>query len=104
MAPDAERTSAPGIVADHAAPPTAAETAAETAGPPGAAEAAGRRWWVLGVVGLAQLMVVLDLTVMNIALPSAQRGAAFHHGRPAVGGNRLLAGVRQLAAAGRQAG
>jgi MFS family permease len=32
-----------------------------------------RRWLVLGVIGLAQLMVVLDLTVMNIALPSVQR-------------------------------
>jgi len=36
-----------------------------------------RRWLVLGVVGLAQLMVVLDLTVMNIALPSAQRALHF---------------------------
>jgi MFS family permease len=31
-----------------------------------------RRWLALGVIGIAQLMVVLDLTVMNIALPSAQ--------------------------------
>jgi EmrB/QacA subfamily drug resistance transporter len=29
------------------------------------------------VIGLAQLMVVLDLTVMNIALPSAQRALGF---------------------------
>jgi EmrB/QacA subfamily drug resistance transporter len=36
-----------------------------------------RRWLVLGVIGLAQLMVVLDLTVMNIALPSAQRALNF---------------------------
>jgi EmrB/QacA subfamily drug resistance transporter len=36
-----------------------------------------RRWLVLGVIGLAQLMVVLDLTVMNIALPSAQRALHF---------------------------
>jgi MFS family permease len=36
-----------------------------------------RRWWVLGVVGLAQLMIVLDITVMNIALPSAQRALHF---------------------------
>ena len=32
-----------------------------------------RRWLILGVIGIAQLMVVLDVTVMNIALPSAQR-------------------------------
>jgi EmrB/QacA subfamily drug resistance transporter len=37
----------------------------------------GRRWWILGVVGLAQLMVVLDATIVNIALPSAQRALAF---------------------------
>ena len=36
-----------------------------------------RRWLVLGVIGLAQLMVVLDITVMNIALPSAQRALGF---------------------------
>jgi MFS family permease len=36
-----------------------------------------RRWLVLGVIALAQLMVVLDLTVMNIALPSAQRALHF---------------------------
>ena len=36
-----------------------------------------RRWLVLGVIGIAQLMVVLDLTIMNIALPSAQRALHF---------------------------
>jgi len=36
-----------------------------------------RRWLVLGVIALAQLMVVLDLTVMNVALPSAQRALGF---------------------------
>jgi EmrB/QacA subfamily drug resistance transporter len=36
-----------------------------------------RRWLVLGVIGIAQLMVVLDATIMNIALPSAQRALHF---------------------------
>jgi hypothetical protein len=36
-----------------------------------------RRWVLLWVIGLARLMVVLDLTVMNIALPSAQRALHF---------------------------
>ena len=31
-----------------------------------------RRWWALGAVSTAQLMIGLDLTVMNIALPSVQ--------------------------------
>lgn len=37
----------------------------------------GRRWWILAVVGVAQLMVVLDATVVNIALPSAQKALGF---------------------------
>ncbi len=32
-----------------------------------------RRWLVLAVIAIAQLMVVLDATVVNIALPSAQK-------------------------------
>ncbi len=32
-----------------------------------------RRWWGLVVIAVAQLMVVLDATIVNIALPSAQR-------------------------------
>src|SRR5271170_6260840 len=36
-----------------------------------------RRWLLLGVIALAQLMVVLDVTIMNIALPSAQRALHF---------------------------
>jgi EmrB/QacA subfamily drug resistance transporter len=40
--------------------------------------AGGRlRWLTLAVIGVAQLMVVLDLTVMNVALPSAQRALHF---------------------------
>ncbi|MEV1079483.1 MFS transporter [Streptomyces sp. NPDC050211] len=31
-----------------------------------------RRWWGLVVIALAQVMVVLDATIVNIALPSAQ--------------------------------
>ncbi|WP_084075135.1 MFS transporter [Demequina sp. NBRC 110052] len=31
-----------------------------------------RRWWGLAAIGLAQLMVVLDMTIVNIALPTAQ--------------------------------
>ena len=35
------------------------------------------RWLVLVVVSIAQLMVVLDATVVNIALPSAQADLGF---------------------------
>jgi EmrB/QacA subfamily drug resistance transporter len=37
-----------------------------------AAHLPSRRWWALGVIAIAQLMVVLDATVVNIALPRAQ--------------------------------
>ena len=36
-----------------------------------------RRWLILAVIGVAQLMIVLDLTVMNLALPSAQHALGF---------------------------
>src|SRR6201996_1810342 len=35
------------------------------------------RWAVLALLGTAQLMVVLDATIVNIALPSAQRDLHF---------------------------
>ncbi len=36
-----------------------------------------RRWWILATVALAQLMVVLDATIVNIAMPSAQHDLGF---------------------------
>src|SRR5690349_15242282 len=36
-----------------------------------------RRWLILFVIAIAQLMVVLDATVVNIALPSAQEALSF---------------------------
>jgi EmrB/QacA subfamily drug resistance transporter len=36
-----------------------------------------KRWWILALCGLGQLMVVLDLTVVNIALPKAQLSLGF---------------------------
>ena len=41
---------------------------------------ADRRWWVLAVLGVAQLMVVLDSTIVNIALPHAQASLGFSDG------------------------
>ena len=43
----------------------------------GLAEPDPRRWMILAVIAIAQLMVVLDATVMNIALPSAQQALHF---------------------------
>jgi EmrB/QacA subfamily drug resistance transporter len=36
-----------------------------------------RRWWILAVLGVAQLMVILDSTIVNIALPTAQHALRF---------------------------
>src|ERR1700745_3352653 len=35
------------------------------------------RWKILAILGIAQLMVVLDATIVNIALPSAQQALHF---------------------------
>jgi EmrB/QacA subfamily drug resistance transporter len=48
---------------------------ARTASRPAAARE--HRWIVLAIIGIAQLMVVLDTTIVNIALPSAQRALGF---------------------------
>src|SRR5688572_20800477 len=54
-------------------------TTTTTAGPPAPTRAAGapagprdRRWLVLAVIGVAQLMIILDASIVNIALPHAQ--------------------------------
>jgi EmrB/QacA subfamily drug resistance transporter len=36
-----------------------------------------RRWLILALLGVSQLMVVLDATIVNIALPSAQHSLGF---------------------------
>ncbi|MGT2427085.1 MFS transporter [Amnibacterium kyonggiense] len=55
------------MLLSHDLPPPAASAAAPSS----------KRWWTLAVVALAQLMVVLDATVVNIALPSAQADLGF---------------------------
>jgi len=44
---------------------------------PGGSVPHSRRWWTLVTVAMAQLMVVLDSTVVNIALPAAQQDLGF---------------------------
>ena len=39
-----------------------------------------KRWLILAVIGLAQLMIVLDVTIVNIALPDAQKALGFSNG------------------------
>jgi EmrB/QacA subfamily drug resistance transporter len=51
------------------------------AAPPGLttepAELDPRRWWVLAIAGIAQLIVVLDVCIVNIALPRMQTDLGF---------------------------
>lgn len=56
-------------------PSTSADTVpeVESAAPEASAAHDPKRWWSLVVIGLAQLMIVLDITVVTIALPSAQQ-------------------------------
>jgi EmrB/QacA subfamily drug resistance transporter len=48
-----------------------------TTSPAPTAQSSPNRWAVLALLGIAQLMVVLDATIVNIALPSAQRALGF---------------------------
>jgi MFS family permease len=45
--------------------------------PPSTEASSRRRWLILALIGVAQLMVVLDATIVNIALPSAQEALGF---------------------------
>ena len=57
----------------------------------------------LFVVCLAQLMIVLDVTIVNVALPSIQHDLHFSQGEPHLGRQRVPRHVRQPAAARRPA-
>jgi EmrB/QacA subfamily drug resistance transporter len=57
----------PDQVPDNAAEPVLTDDTLEAAAPQN-----GRRWLALAVIGVAQLMVILDASIVNIALPSAQ--------------------------------
>ena len=48
-----------------------------TVAPASQTRAEPNRWLVLALLGTAQLMVVLDATIVNIALPSAQQDLGF---------------------------
>jgi EmrB/QacA subfamily drug resistance transporter len=89
MAQDAERTTVTpvaGAAGGGVAPATTGTVSPRTVSSgTGARDGAGsspdddssRRWLILGVVCVGQLMVVLDATVVNIALPTAQQDLAF---------------------------
>jgi EmrB/QacA subfamily drug resistance transporter len=74
--PDAQasvNSSAASTAAPSAAPPTPAPTTTATP----RANHSTNRWLILVIACLAQFMVVLDATVVNVALPSIQKGLHF---------------------------
>src|SRR5437667_1595116 len=62
--------------------------------PGGLAGVDPRRWKALFVLALVQFMIIIDITVVNVALPSIQRSLHFTGGGPAwiVDGYALMAG------------
>ena len=48
--------------------------AAGWAAPPGAAPARGGKWWPLAAVSVASFMLLIDVTIVNVALPAIQSG------------------------------
>jgi len=51
-----------------------------SSGAPAGSAPSSRRWLTLATVAIAQLMVVLDATIVNIALPAAQADLGFSDG------------------------
>jgi EmrB/QacA subfamily drug resistance transporter len=70
----AARTASRGLMIPPSKEPDMSEAAPSVAAPGvGPDEPDPRRWAILAVVVIAQLMVVLDASIVTIALPSAQR-------------------------------
>ena len=55
-----------------------------------------RKWWTLIAVSIAIFMLLLDITVVNVALPEIQHRAGLLLQRSAVGRQRLLPDPRRL--------
>ena len=53
------------------------------------AEGYDRRWWILGVLCLSLLVIGLDNTILNVALPTLVRDLARLDQPAAVDGRRL---------------
>ncbi|GAA2962853.1 MFS transporter [Actinokineospora diospyrosa] len=70
-------------LSDPAVPDTELPNASKPAGPsgrppgPDTDHGHSKRWLILAVIAIAQVMVILDATVVNIALPSAQKALQF---------------------------
>ena len=61
------------------------------------------RWIALVVLCVGMLMIILDATIVNVALPAIQSDLGFSQSAPGLGRQRLPDPVRRPAAAGRPA-
>src|SRR5260370_13625292 len=64
----------------HGRGPVTTTDADRILGAPGPPGLGGRRWSLMGVLSVAQFMVILDVTVVNVALPSIARSLSFPAG------------------------
>ena len=62
-----------------------------------------RRWAALGLIALAQFMVIMDTSIIGVALPEIRTDLGFGAERPLVGLQRLRHRLRRAAAARRPA-
>src|SRR5947207_952899 len=60
-----------------------------------------RRWWALALLSVAQFLVILDTSIVGVALAEDRRGARLLELEPAVGLQRLCDRLRRAAPAGR---
>ena len=60
-----------------------------------------RKWLALALLCVVQFMVVLDIAIVNVALPSIQIDLGFSQERPPVGHQRLRPRLRRVPAARR---
>ena len=60
-----------------------------------------RRWLALYVLCTGMLMIVVDGTIVNVALPTIQDDLGFSQSESRLGGQRVHDPVRRIAAPGR---
>ena len=56
-----------------------------------------RKWWTLVAVAAGIFMLLLDVTIVNVALPDIERALGRLAGGPAVGDRRLRADAGRAA-------
>ncbi len=61
------------------------------------------KWWTLFAMCFALFMIMLDNTIVNVALPSIQRALHTSSGEPRVDDQRLCGQLRSADSARRQA-